>query len=183
MTYKGGTLFLSLFLYFSVHTQTNKQTNTGLQCCKHTFFLPDLEQDSQLPEEEDVYFLKWRYYFQEYTPATNGNAASHQHLHHMVFLIDDAINDYEEAQNLNWQNDETPSIGKIEAHLTAMDLGLEDIANHLQDNGDIPFVPSNFTSITPLVLTPHCHAPSCLREELWNRDMNEIIATRLPSMI
>ena len=147
----------------------------GLQCCKHTFFLTDLDQNAEIPDEEDVYFLKWRYYFQEYKPATEKTEASHKHLHHMVFLIDDAINDYEEAQSLNWRDADKPSIGKIEAHLTAMDLGLEDTENHPQDNGDIPFVPSNYTTITPLVLTPHCHAPSCIREELWNADTNEII--------
>lgn len=25
------------------------------------------------------------------------------------------------------------------------------------------------------VMTPHCHAPSCIREEFWNADTNEII--------
>ena len=24
-------------------------------------------------------------------------------------------------------------------------------------------------------MTPHCHAPSCIRQELWNADTNEII--------
>ena len=24
-------------------------------------------------------------------------------------------------------------------------------------------------------MTPHCHAPSCIREEFWNADTNEII--------
>lgn len=146
----------------------------GLQCCKHQFFLTDAEQDSQIPEEEDVYFLKWRYYFQEYTPATETKEASHKHLHHMVFLIDDAINDYEEAQNPD-HNNAIDHVGKIEAHITAMDLGLEDISGHMQDNGNIPMVPDNFTTITPLMLTPHCHAPSCIREELWNADTGEMI--------
>jgi len=33
----------------------------------------------------------------------------------------------------------------------------------------------NFTRATMLVMTPHCHAPSCIREELWNADTNELL--------
>ena len=35
--------------------------------------------------------------------------------------------------------------------------------------------PKSYTNITWHVMTPHCHAPSCIREELWNADTNEII--------
>ena len=69
----------------------------GLQCCKHKTLLTDLSQDSKIPKDKvDKYFLKWRYYFQEYKPMTLNTKASHKHLHHWVFLIDDAVNDYEE---------------------------------------------------------------------------------------
>eukprot|EP00040_Diaphanoeca_grandis_P032470 m.196795 g.196795 ORF g.196795 m.196795 type:complete len:870 (+) comp32636_c0_seq1:40-2649(+) len=130
----------------------------GLRCCKHQEFLTDVEDDARIPNQTDTYFLKWRYYFQEYVPETPAAPASHQHLHHFVFLIDDAVNDYEE-DNANYG---TNSIGKITAHLTMGEIGLED-------------TPPTFTGITPLVMTPHCHAPSCIREEFWNADTGEII--------
>lgn len=114
--------------------------------------------------------IHFRYYFQEYTPATAKTPASHKHLHHWVFLIDAQVNDYEE-DNANYG---TESVGKIVAHLQAKDMGLEDLTNHT-DEGDAPPVPRNFTKITPLVMTPHCHAPSCIRQEFWNADTNEII--------
>merc|ERR1712232_1262565 len=53
-------------------------------------------------------------------------------------------------------------MGKISAHLTARQMGLED-------------VPKSFTRITPLVMTPHMHAPSGVREEIWNADTGEIL--------
>lgn len=146
----------------------------GLQCCKHEFFLTDRAQNAQNSTDVDVYFLKWRYYFQEYTPATTTAPPSHRHLHHWVFLIDDAVNDYEE-DNAHYG---TGSVGKIEAHLQAKDIGLEDIAGHAEDNGDgTPVVPfdDTKTKIVPIVMTPHCHAPSCIRQELWNADTNEIL--------
>merc|ERR1712232_34397 len=123
-----------------------------------TFFLTDLEQDAQIPDKTDTYFLKWRYYFQEYVPASDKTQASHKHLNHWVFLIDQAVNDYEE-DNANYGKG---SLGKITAHLKARDMGLEN-------------VPKKYSKITPLVMTPHCHAPSCIREELWNADTGDII--------
>ena len=65
----------------------------------------------QVSAAVDTYFLKWRYYFQEYAPATAATPASHKHLHHWVFLIDADVNDYEEAPG--------SGIGSIRAHLTA----------------------------------------------------------------
>mmetsp|Transcript_41397 Transcript_41397/g.81162 ORF Transcript_41397/g.81162 Transcript_41397/m.81162 type:complete len:771 (+) Transcript_41397:30-2342(+) len=130
----------------------------GLHCCKHTWFLTDLEQSSQIPDQVDTYYLKWRYYFQEYTPRAETKPASHQHLHHWVFLIDADVNDYEE-DNANYGD---KSIGKITAHLTARDMGLED-------------TPSAYNKLNFFVMTPHCHAPNCIREELWNADTNEIL--------
>ena len=81
----------------------------GLQCCKHAWFLTDAAQAPRVPPAVDTYFLKWRFYFQEYTPADaaatpprTATAASHRHLHHFVFLIDDAVNDYEEDSAPAW---------------------------------------------------------------------------------
>jgi len=130
----------------------------GIKCCQHQYFLTDRDQDDMIPDEVDTYFLKWRYYFEEYVPPTKSSPTSHQHLHHWVFLIDDTVNDYEE-DNAKYG---TQSIGKITANLTARDMGIEDI-------------PSHYSKIVPLVMTPHCHAPSCIREELWNADTGEIL--------
>ena len=148
----------------------------GLQCCKHTYLLTDQNQEHLIPKDKvDIYFLKWRYYFQEYVAKPK---PTHQHLHHWVFLIDDAVNDYEE-DNLpsHYGIDMGTGIGKITAHLSVRDMGLEDHAGVMEDNGlpenPVPFY-SN-TTIKPLVMTPHCHAPSCIREELWNADTGEIL--------
>ena len=117
----------------------------------------------------DTYYLKWRYYFQEYTPASEEEPASHKHIHHWVFLIDQAVNDYEE-DNAEYG---VASVGKITAHLQAKDMGLEDTQSPTDDGA--PPLPANFTQITPLVMTPHCHAPSCIRQEFWNADTGEMI--------
>ena len=88
----------------------------GLRCCQHTFLLTDRGQDARIPRDKvDKYFLKWRYYFQEYVPATPKAPASHHHLHHWVFLIDATVNDYEE-DNAHYGQ---ASVGRISANLTA----------------------------------------------------------------
>ena len=69
------------------------------------------------------------------------------------------MNDYEEVHTAA---DHGSSIGNITAHIKARDMGLED-------------TPKHFHGITPYVMTPHCHAPSCIREELWNADTGEIL--------
>ena len=83
-----------------------------------------------------VLVLSKSYYFQAYTPKTAAEPASHKHLHHWVFLIDANVNDYEE-DNADYGH---ASIGKISAHLTARNMGLED-------------TPASFGEIIPLVMT------------------------------
>jgi len=130
----------------------------GTQCCVNQWFLTDRAQESLIWNETDRYFLKFRYYFQEYVP---GPTPSHKHLHHWVFLIDANVDGGDEEDNFP-ERYGMPSVGKITANLTGADMGLED-------------VPTTYSRIIPLVMTPHCHAPDCIREELWNADTNEII--------
>ena len=99
----------------------------GLRCCKHTWFLTDREQAPVVENTTtDTYYLKFRYYFQEYSPpkadAQPPVPASHKHLHHWVFLIDANVNDYEEVQCDPHNN--TGCVGKITAHVTAATMGL-----------------------------------------------------------
>lgn len=103
--------------------------------------------------------------------------ASHQHLHHWVFLIDAQVNDYEEVRC------EAGNIceGSITAHLQAKDMGLEDVpgtANAVGEptsmKGHINAANESFTGMTLFVMTPHCHAPSCIRQEMVRRLNTEL---------
>ena len=66
---------------------------------------------------------------------------------------------------------------KITAHLQVKDMGLEDNGIGMNDNpGAAPVKFNDRTTITPLVMTPHRHAPSCIRERvLERRHTGEII--------
>ena len=131
--------------------------NGGTQCCRHLWLLTDRAEDHLIPKDKvDKYFLKWRFYFQEYQPKNELIPASHQHLHHFVFWIDGQVDDYEE----NNPHYGTESIGKITANLKVKDMGVEDTAYPVHDGA--PPVPE-YNYIQPIVITPHCHAPSCIR--------------------
>jgi hypothetical protein len=103
--------------------------------------------------------------------------ASHQHLHHWVFLIDAQVNDYEEVRC------EAGNIceGSITAHLQAKDMGLEDVPGTAHAVGEptsmkghINTANQSFTGMTLFVMTPHCHAPSCIRQEMVRRLNTEL---------
>jgi len=130
----------------------------GIWCCHHQWFLTDIDQDHMIPPDVDTYYLKFRFYYEEYVPGDSKNPPSHQHLHHWVFLIDAEVNDYEEVKC----SDGTMCEGSISAHLTARNMGIED-------------VPAQFSGIMPLVIAAHCHAPSCIREELYNADTGDLL--------
>jgi hypothetical protein len=136
----------------------------GLRCCKHTWFLTDKKQAAETTRPQvDVYYLKWRFYFQEYIPVgaiNNNNAASHLHLRHWVFLIDLQVNDYEEWNTPARYGVE--SVANITAHLTVDTMGFDG------NSGEGPIANQSWSSIQTFVTTPHCHAPSCIREELYN---------------
>jgi hypothetical protein len=74
---------------------------------------------------------------------------------------DDALNDYEEVNEITNGGEarDLNSVSNITAHVTVRTMGLENI-------------PAKWTSMSPLVMTPHCHAPSCIRQEMWNIDTN-----------
>ena len=145
-----------------------------LRCCQHKFLLTDKAQyDLIRPDDVDVYYLKFRFYFQTFRARTASVGPSHRHLHHWVFLIDAHINDYEESHAGHYGS---ASLGRIEAHITAdqfCDAGCDAFGNTGVQPGDDRRL--NFSTLTPLVITPHCHAPSCVREELWNADTNELL--------
>lgn len=60
------------------HTMTY---NGGLRCCAHHYYLTDLEDNALIPNKTDVYFLKWRYYFQEYVDHSHAQAHACTHAH------------------------------------------------------------------------------------------------------
>eukprot|EP00494_Astrolonche_serrata_P024296 UN24554 len=131
----------------------------GLQCCHHGWFLTDLEQDHLIPPDVDTYYLKFRFYYQEYVEKTATAPASHTLLHHWVFLIDANVNDYEESQCVEG----TMCESQITARVNVPSMGFQ------YDN------PPTFSSITLHYMAAHCHAPSCIREELYNSDTGDLI--------
>ena len=57
----------------------------GLSCCHHETIL--LDQDQSPPEEKLEYHMKFRFYYQTYTPASSSGPASHRNLLRMYYQV------------------------------------------------------------------------------------------------
>ena len=69
----------------------------GLSCCHHLWLLTDTAQESSFKPDIFEYFLKFRFYFQEWTPPLkNGSVpASHQNLVRLYHQTEDAASEYD----------------------------------------------------------------------------------------
>ena len=57
----------------------------GLSCCHHETIL--LDQDQSPPEEKLEYHMKFRFYYQTYTPESSSSPASHKNLLRMYYQV------------------------------------------------------------------------------------------------
>jgi hypothetical protein len=145
----------------------------GLKCCTSGNILLDKGQD---PWEDNklVYYMKWRFWFQDYVPADPAAApprpyGSHQNLVRFFKETEADAGEYDvvKGQN-NVQDNET--IYQITAHFqtrngvaecnprTSPHCGAKDTSGH------------DKSGITLAYASCHCHAPSCIKCELWNMD-------------
>lgn len=60
-------------------TCTIEQYAGGLKCCTSGNILLDKDQNPW-PENILTYYMKWRFWYQDYTPATNATPASHENM-------------------------------------------------------------------------------------------------------
>lgn len=67
----------------------------GLSCCVHGESLLDKDQDIPWPDEFLEYRLKFRFYFEEYKPATVDRPASHQNLVRLYWQTEAFAGEYD----------------------------------------------------------------------------------------
>merc|ERR1712117_545037 len=91
----------------------------GLSCCHHQTIL--LDQDQTPPEELLTYHMKFRFYYQTYTPATNDKPASHKNLLRMYYQTEAHAGEYDVPKCAS----DTPSeqcVHEITAHFKVSDM-------------------------------------------------------------
>jgi len=146
------------------------QTFAGGQfCCHHQNIL--LDADQPVDQRVDTTYLKFRFYYQDYTPATPTAPVSHLNLYRFYYQTEAWSTEYDIIQCPKG----TPSsscVHEISAHFKVKDtIGCD--ANN-------PHCWEGFTGFELIYAGGHCHAPSCLSIELYNADTGELLCQQLP---
>ena len=133
----------------------------GLSCCHHGQSLLDTNQDIPWPDEYLEYRFKFRFYFQEYTPGTETQPASHKHLTRVYWATEAFAGEYDIPQCAPL----TPPDQCV--HMISSKFSVREAvwSNDLDDKKGIKLIYAG----------PHCHAPSCLSMELYNADTGELL--------
>lgn len=149
------------------------QTYTGgIGCCRHGQSLLDADQEVPWPEDYLEYQLKFRFYFEEYVPATPSTAASHEEVVRIWMDTERFAGEYDIVQCLP---------GTAPSQCIFELTGKWQIADMMQDcsmHGGAGFPctgigstdPSKTAGVQLIHIAPHCHAPTCISMELYHAD-------------
>jgi hypothetical protein len=153
----------------------------GLSCCVNHEFL--LDADQTVPAFVDEIFFRFRFYFEDYNPSV------HQTIHHVEWSQNgcnsgaggpnpmgckhiefDVVKGVGSSYGPNIQVFQStfPASGLVETYCTPGDGQCMD-GSKVGPGG-----------IKLILAATHCHAPNCLRQELYNADTGEAICITTP---
>lgn len=154
-------------------TCTLQQYSGGLSCCKSHNILLDKHQNPW-PDNILSYFMKYRFWFEDFVPATSTTPASHQNLVRFFKETEADAGEYDVVKAPTGTKPED-TVYEITAHFQTKD-GMK-----MCDPRTSPHCTGVDSSGTKLMYAScHCHAPSCLGCELWNADTGELICRQTP---
>merc|ERR1719348_1759266 len=149
----------------------------GLSCCHHGILL--LDKDQSPPEELLTYHLKFRFYYQPYSPATDKAVASHKNLLRMYYQTEAYATEYDVPQCQKG----TPS--SLCTHMITAHFTVGDMARNCSLRNDPSCWGVNYDQehqgINLIYAGGHCHAPSCISMELYNADTGSLLCSHYPT--
>lgn len=145
----------------------------GLSCCKSHNILLDKDQNPW-PDIKLTYFMKYRFWFQDFVPATPSKPASHQNLVRFFKETEADAGEYDIVKAPEGTKPED-TVYEITAHFQTKD-GMA-----MCNPRTSPHCAGVDKSGTMLMYAScHCHAPACLGCELWNADTGKLICRQTP---
>ena len=154
----------------------------GLSCCQDAQYLLDKEQEIPWADQYLEYQLKFRFYYEEYHPASADRLVpSHHSLVRLYWMTEAHAGEYDIVQ---CKDGVPPSqcIQVISSRWKVRDMMVEcPIRPEAswctgKDSSD-----ANKTQGVELIYAgPHCHAPSCLSMELYNADTGQLLCHMEP---
>lgn len=161
-------------------TCTIEQYSGGLKCCTSGNILLN-KDENPWPDNKLTYYMKWRFYFQDYTPETPATAdtpakpASHQNLVRFFKPTEGNAGEYDVVKAPAGTAPED-TIYQITAHFQTKDgvaMCNPRTSPHCAGAGG--------AGISLAYASCHCHAPSCVSCELWNADTGKLICRQVPT--
>lgn len=156
-----------------------QQYQGGLACCHHLNILTD-EDQNPWPEHLLQYRLKFRFYFEEYSPAVAGvKAASHQNLVRFYWQTESFAGEYDVPKG---GNGDITDGGANSTYTIHSSWKVQDMIWNCDpaESSDKCTGKENASGINIIYAGGHCHAPSCLGFELWNADTNTLLCRQTP---
>lgn len=157
----------------------------GLSCCRDGHSLLDADQEQPWPDQPLEYRLKFRFYFQEYRPATTSHdgegvverGASHASLVRLYHETESNAGEYDIPQCAPG----TPAdqcVHVITSQWTVRDMMID---CEMRDASWCTGKNSSHAAGVKLIYAaPHCHAGTCLSMELYNADTGRLLCSVRP---
>jgi len=156
------------------HVQTYRG---GLSCCRDGKFLLDKDQEIPWQDQQLKYYLKFRFYFEEFKMPMHPkyDSASHQQLIRLYWQTEAHAGEYDIVQCKAG----TPSsecVQVITSRWKVRDM-MHDCAIHDASwcTGKGSTNSSKTEGIKIIYAGPHCHAPHCLYMDLYNANTGRLL--------
>ena len=143
----------------------------GLRCCHHQWILLDQDQNPW-PNQIDEYSLKFRFWFQEYNPT----APKHVNLVRIHWQTEVMSTEYDVPR----KSPETPPENAVHQITSRWKVGQMMHKCDVRQGPDCTGLLQNKTGIKLIYVGAHCHAPSCLSQELYNADTGQLLCRHIP---
>lgn len=146
----------------------------GLSCCRHGRSLLDKNQEIPWSDTLLEYRLKFRFYFEEYRPA------SHKNLVFLYWQTEAHAGEYDIVPCPEG-TPKSQCIQEISSRWKVSDM-MHDCSLHNSKwcTGKGSKDETKVEGIQIMYAGPHCHAPSCLSMELYNADTGRLICSVVP---
>jgi hypothetical protein len=149
----------------------------GLNCCRDGQSLLDKEQENPWPGQYLEYYLKFRFYFEEFKPVPPNSveAPSHHNLIRLYWTTEAFAGEYDIVP---CREGVPPSqcvhviTGRWKVSEMLHDCSIADASGC---TGIGSKDPSKTEGVKLIYAGPHCHAPSCLSMDLINADTGRLI--------
>lgn len=164
-------------------TCNSRQYAGGLRCCHHGRIM--LDDDQEIRPELLRYHMKFRFWFQEYTPANSTHNASHSNLPRIYQQTEANAGEYDIPPAFRRNNIPIPGYPNWPENKMTPGTSCTGTCPDGPDCECIHTIVYKWTvsNMRLIYAGGHCHAPSCISLELYRNDTGhemELLCAQIP---